>query len=174
VGGIATLSFDTSKFIGPHGACMNASDAQTIFEQRLTEANTRVENVSVADGFDLMFAFYREERADDCPQDADGDMLLYEWGTYDWGQGEFFEIGLTRQFILDGTSDDENIWQLSLRFKFKPDDALRQVGSGERWCDSPQKDHVDELELFVSNSSPFRTVANRRAASVELTYQCAG
>ena len=121
-----------------------------------------------------MFASYRDERADDCPLDADGDMLCYQWGSYDWGEGEFFDLSLTRQFILEGTSEDENIWQLSLRFKFKPDDALRQLGSGNRWCDSPHQANVDELERFVRDSLPFRAVTNRTAASVQLTYESAG
>ncbi len=153
---------------------MKASDARTIFEQRGTEADARLDSVSVAKGFDLLFAFYLEERADDCPLDADGDMLLYEWGTYDWGQGEFFDLSLTRQLMLEGISEDENIWQLALRFKFMPDDTLRQLGSGNRWCHSPHKADVDELERFVRDSLPFRTVANRTAASVQLTYECAG
>ena len=27
-------------------------------------------------------------------------MLLYQWGTYDWGEGKYFQIDITRQFIL--------------------------------------------------------------------------
>ena len=47
----------------------------------------RINQLSAADAIELMAAFYREVRADDCTLDADGDMLLFQWGLADWGTG---------------------------------------------------------------------------------------
>src|SRR5262245_23394573 len=77
--------------------------------------------LSPEDGISLMLAFYQAERADGCEVDEDGDMLLYQWGCYDWGQGESFDFNISRQFV-DAKGDDEGIRQLSLTFKFKPSD----------------------------------------------------
>ena len=33
-----------------------------------------------------MLAFYRDERAEGCRFERDADMLLYDWGTYNWGR----------------------------------------------------------------------------------------
>jgi hypothetical protein len=33
-------------------------------------------------------------------------MLLFQWGTYDWGTGEHFGFNLTRQLIGEGRVDD--------------------------------------------------------------------
>ena len=63
----------------------------------------------------MMLAFYGSVRFDDVDLAADGDMLLYQWGAYDWGEGESFEFDITRQLIL-GTGEDEDIFQLSLTF----------------------------------------------------------
>src|SRR5262245_54775822 len=81
-------------------------------------------SLSPAEGIMLMLGFYQDERADGCEIDEDGDMLLYQWGCYDWGQGESFEFNITRQFIA-ATAEDEDIRQLSLKFKFKTSEPLR-------------------------------------------------
>ena len=81
-----------------------------------------------------MLAFYKEVRARGCPVEKDGDMLLFQYGTYDWkmGEGDFFEFDITRQLIR-GTADDDNMFQLRLVFKFKPTRSLRKLQGG-RWC----------------------------------------
>src|SRR5579871_4801619 len=84
-------------------------------------------------GVSAMLAYYKEHRAEGCSFDRDADMLLYQWGTYDWGRGEFFELDITRQLILDD-GEDVDIWQLRLTFKFKPTGVLRDFDSGNRWC----------------------------------------
>ena len=45
----------------------------------------RIERLAAAEALELMAAFYRDVRAEDCDLDADGDMLLFQWGVYDWG-----------------------------------------------------------------------------------------
>ena len=45
-------------------------------------------------GCDALFDFYRDNRADGAvfEQHDDADMLLFQWGTYDWGEGEHFSL----------------------------------------------------------------------------------
>ncbi len=54
-----------------------------------------------------MIQFYAHERADDCDVTRDHDMLLFQWGTYGWGQGEKFEIDVVHQVVLPDESDDD-------------------------------------------------------------------
>ena len=71
-----------------------------------------------------MLAFYESMRFDDVDLAADGDMLLYQWGTYDWGRGASFEFDITRQLIL-GAGEDEDISSCLSRSSFS-----RQLRSG--------------------------------------------
>jgi hypothetical protein len=48
--------------------------------------------------------------------DEDGDMLLFQYGTHDWGNGKFFELNVTRQFIK--LNEDEP-YQLSMTLFFE-------------------------------------------------------
>lgn len=132
---------------------------------------SQLSSLSPADGIALMLAFYQDERADGCEIDEDGDMLLYQWGCHDWGEGESFDFNITRQF-MDAAGEDEGIQQLSLTFKFKPTDSLRILGDGNRWCHSP--DEISEFRSFIEASAANKAVANTRPAKVALEMQAAG
>ena len=153
---------------------MNAHAAQERFERLLAEGGLALEGLTVPQGLAAMFAFYRNERAEDCPADAAGDMLLYQWGMSRGDDGEFFVLDMTRQFILDGDPEDENIWQLSLRFSFAPTEALRAIESDHKWCPRPRPRAVDYFEGFVRESEAYRTVSDMEPMRVDLDYFNAG
>jgi len=101
------------------------------------------------------FDFYRDERAEGCAVDEDGDMLLFEWGAVDWGEGDHFELSLARQLIFG--PGDGKIWQLKLTYAYEPTAAFRALGAGNRWCDT-----LDALAAFrewVDAADAYRTAA---------------
>jgi hypothetical protein len=118
-----------------------------------------------------MLEFYRSTRAIDCDVEAQQDMLLYQWGIYDWGSGRQFELDVTRQFIR-GAAEDENIWHLSLRFRYPASRVSAGFGKGDRWCTRPQD--TTEFEAFIRTSTAFQALAQRPAETTELAYECAG
>jgi hypothetical protein len=153
---------------------VNAHSSQQTLERLIAEAGLVVDRLTVLQGLAVFFTFYRNQRAEDCPADADGDMFLYQWGMSSAEDAEFFELDLTRQFFLDGDSEDENIWQLSLTFKFAPTEELRAIASGNKWCPRPRPQAVDYFEGFVRNSAAFQAVGDVQPANVELDYFNAG
>src|ERR1700689_2569374 len=107
---------------------MKPLEARDEFERFVTEAGTAVSVFKPIDAVRLMLDFYREERAEGCEVDADGDMLLFQWGTHEWGQhGRFFEFNLTRQFVDEEVEDGENTSQLSLTCYFHPTPELEAL-----------------------------------------------
>lgn len=118
-----------------------------------------------------MLGFYQNDRADGCLIDQDGDMLLYQWGTYDWGKGESFELDITRQFI-ENASEDENIKQLSLTFRFHPTEGFRQIGEGNLWCSSPEG--IEVFRAFIFDSPAFSAISSAESWKVALEFGMAG
>ena len=102
------------------------------------------------------FDFYRDEQAEGCALDDDGDMLLFEWGTVDWGEGEHFELSLARQLIFG--PGDGKIWQLKLTYAFEPTGPFRALGDGNRWCAAPED--LGDYRNAVLDSDPYRTAAD--------------
>jgi hypothetical protein len=99
-------------------------------------------------------------------------MLLFQWGTFDWGRGEHFEVDMTRQVILPDEVDDEAICQLHVTYRFSASPALNALGSGDRWCTSPSD--LPGLERYIATSPVTAALAGRLDASVEVLFEGAG
>jgi hypothetical protein len=143
---------------------MKPSGARKRLLARLeTDADSLVA-LPLADAISAMLAFYAEERAEGCSLDDDGDMLLYQWGTNDWGEGESFEFNIARQFI---NARDE-VSQLSLTYGFAVSKETKTVGDGNKWCESP--DELEKFRRFVTGSKAYKLVSSVLpiAATVEL------
>jgi hypothetical protein len=78
--------------------------------------------------------FYATMPASGLSSSPDGDMLLFQYGVYDWGRGEFFEFDLTRQFTASGNGDDDTISQLHCTTMFEPTPELRAIRPSNTWC----------------------------------------
>lgn len=113
--------------------------------------------------------FYNENRAIDAMSlEEDGDMLLFQWGTYDWGNGKHFEIGLTRQLIPSG-DEDVDIWQLQISYYYLFDEKIHTIDNGEEWCVSPLV--IPKFRDFVLSSPQFTSCMQQSAKSAKLDWE---
>lgn len=151
---------------------MAPGDAQAEFTKRLRARGLELSRVSIDGGFSEAFAFYRDVRPTGCDKNLDGDMLLFQWGTYDWGKGRYFNLDLTRQFILEGTEDDEGIFQLAFTFLYDPSPVLEALRDGNRWCHSLAE--LPEFQRYVTSSEAYRVALGQVPTKVQLTYEAAG
>jgi hypothetical protein len=122
-----------------------------------------------------MISFFKEVRADECPLDEERDALLFQWGVYDWGEGEQFEYNITRQFVFIEDSDDseewkeEAIWQLSLTLKSFPNDPMKSIESGNKWCSSLNE--IDAFKEFIESNKATEEIKNTKSYMVEFYYE---
>jgi hypothetical protein len=141
---------------------MTPASSLQYFLARLEVDEVTLKELTPTDGIEAMLAFYTEQRAKGCSLDNDGDMLLYEWGTYNWGEGEAFEFNITRQFI-----DSKRAFrQLRLRFKFAVSKKTQTCKAGNRWCELP--DNVDEFRRYIRESKAYKLVQTLTPADVIL------
>ena len=150
---------------------MKIENALQEFGKVLASQGKEVEALTPSSGIAAFVSFYRDERVEGCSLEADEDMLLYQWGTHDWGEGEWFELNITRQLTYSDGEDNE-IWQLSLTFKFHPTNALQGFDDGNKWCFDLQQ--VAEFETYINQSAAYQTFSQNRPDAVELNYSCAG
>ena len=148
-------------------------NARQEFERFLGARGLHERDLNLADGCEAFFDFYRDLR----PQGRvfeleDADMLLFQWGTYDWGRGELFSFNLTRQLIVSEDGEDEDIWQLGFTFEFEPDKELTVLGSGNKWCHSLSQ--LFEFREYVYRSAAFTTCTERQIRQIVIEYGVAG
>jgi hypothetical protein len=115
-----------------------------------------------------VLGFYRDVRLAGLA-DVDGDMLLYQWGTFDFGQGLSFRLDITRQFIAVGSgSDDGEMSQLQCVAHFVPADALSAIPVNNRWCHSLAE--VPEFETYITRSAAFSAVKGMTPSRLQLDW----
>jgi hypothetical protein len=92
-------------------------------------------------------------RCDEVDLENQGDMLLLQWGIFDWGKGKSFEFDITRQFMLNSDLiDEENenimegVWQLHLTLRFPIIAEIEGVKNESHWCESPNS--IRDLALL--------------------------
>jgi len=154
---------------------VRAADAQRVFEDRLTARGLRAHELNARTAVEAMLAFYIDVRAEDVDLAEGGDMLLFQWGSYDWGEGPSFEYDLTRQLIVNSsvdTDDDAFFWQLSLTVHFAPGSETASIGRGERWCEHPTE--VDDLRNFIAASPATIYACGSSSNFAELNLEPAG
>lgn len=140
------------------------------FLKQIKSARKRHDSLLPSEGIPLMIEFYSNQRVEGC--EAEGtDMLLYQWGTYDLGNGEYFNLDITRQ-TSEGEDEDDEIKQLSLTFQYRPAKQLRKIGIGNRWCASTEE--LDEFQRFIIESPAYSAVAQIEPEAVELYFEIAG
>jgi hypothetical protein len=121
------------------------------------------------EGIDLIktaIELYSLERIDGATAILE-DMLLFQWGVFDWGDGEYFELDVTRQI---SPSDTDELRQLSCTLYFNPSTVLREIEEGNKWCSSLEE--FNSFREFVLTNEVFKacSVITPEKSSVELEY----
>ena len=149
---------------------MTPTDSAAAFNAFTSANGVELSSSTPRVGLEQMFAFYESVPADGCAG-PDGDMLLFQWGTYDWGEGRFFEINITRQFIEQGAEeDDDEMSQLSLTYRFEPTREREALGEGNRWCSGVEE--LAAFRSFVLSCASCVALADCQASAVALDHGC--
>ena len=96
-------------------------------------------------------------------------MLLFQFGVYDWGHGEYFEFDITRQFIVGGEEGDDAISQLNCTVRYEPSLPLRSIGNGNQWCKS--RDDLADFKAFILSSPAYLTALPITAKQTQIAWE---
>jgi hypothetical protein len=146
---------------------MTPSESLASFQAFSSASGVALETCTPREGIAQMFAFYDEVAPVGC-SGRDGDMLLFQWGTYDWGSGRNFELNITRQFIEEAAQDDDAISQLSLTYRFEPTTELEGIEPGNLICEGSQASTV--VRDFAVTHPAFVAVADQKPKAAKLHH----
>lgn len=150
---------------------MRAVESRKMLEELIRQANLRLDTILPEQLIKVFLDFYANQRSEDCQIDTDGDMLLFQWGIYESILGPNFHLSMTRQFAVGG-DDDAELYQLELDLEYLPTEALVLAGSGNRWCERPEKGQMKDFDEFIRNSLAFQSTRGERPVNVTLDYSC--
>jgi hypothetical protein len=144
-------------------------ELEAAFRQFAGEAGVDLDNDPHPRVFATMLRFYAEVRAEGCDPGDDEDMLLLDWGSYDWGAGRAYEIDLTRQLVLPGRGAEEDLRELHVVYRFPNTGPLASVPQGNDWWGSP--DQIDEFEEALTGNVALVAAAGAEPESVEIYFE---
>jgi hypothetical protein len=147
---------------------MTPSTSVNAFEEFVESRGGALPALTVRTGAAEMLSFYESVSPTGCANE-NGDMLVFQWGTYNWGDGTQFEINITRQFIESAAEDDDAISQLQLTFKFPPDKDTAALGDGNRWCESQSE--TQQFREFIFSSRAFLANADLDPPGVSVHHE---
>lgn len=118
-------------------SAMNSRESADVLDAMLRDAGIDVDAPSAEDVRAVWEVFKRFAAipAEDVDLDADAgaDGLLVQYGTYDWGDGEMFELDFTRQFSYEEDGEYDGMTQLNCTLRFEPAQELRDLGEDNLW-----------------------------------------
>ena len=76
---------------------MRPNESQVAFEHFIGAMHGEMQAIPMSDSVNCFLRFYTEVRASRVADETeDGDMLLFQYGSYDFGNGLDFHFDLTR------------------------------------------------------------------------------
>lgn len=123
---------------------------------------------SLREGSDLMLSFYAEVRVQGCDPADDQDMLLVEWGSFDWGDGRAFEVDFSRQLTLPAARGG-TVWGLHVVYRFAPTGTIGAIPQGNDWWGSA--DRIGEFAEGLQANEALAAVAGKEPQSVEIYFE---
>ena len=98
-------------------------------------------------------------------EEPDDDMLLFQFGCYDWdGSGEKFEINFTRQFL----GKNEEFIQFSYTAKFDPN-KFKALGSFSTW--SIDKDNLNSWITSIKSQEFYNKIKDLKVIDKEICQE---
>jgi len=116
---------------------------------------------------DLLIEFYNSIRVIDVEDNiGDNDMLLFEYGIYDWndGNGTNFSLDFTRQFIFK--MEDEP-YQLRLTLYYPSAEAVG-IDNYNRWSIADQS--INEWASEVKSTVGFKIASSITPKSFDIRF----
>ncbi len=144
---------------------VDPEDIQTGFDHFAAVNGVDPEKDPHATVFDLMLHYYAEVRVNGCDPGDDEDMLLLDWGSYDWGEGRAYEVDLSRQVVIPGRTD-EAVFHLHIVYRFPNTGDLAKVPVGNDWWGTPAS--VDEFAEALKGNPALVLAADAEPLSVEI------
>ncbi|MES2288005.1 MAG: hypothetical protein V4547_20120 [Bacteroidota bacterium] len=148
---------------------MNPLNSAAIFKNFLSENKIDEKNLDISQLVNCFTKFYESIKFDGLTNRLEADMLLVQWGTFDWGEGENFEFNLTRQFIISHSVDDEEICQLSFTAYFKPTEQFHLINSENYWCESINE--LGSFTTFIYASKAYNIVKDLKSLKTNIWFE---
>ena len=138
------------------------------FNQLLKKSKISYNEISVENLIQQQIMFYKEKRVKKVSYENDGDMILVQWGIYDWGAGKYFEFDIARQYIEIDKDGDDAISQFHTTLYFD-NEAFNEIKPGNKWFNSIE--NVGEIENYILQQDFYKILITKTPLKREINWE---
>ncbi|WP_433890760.1 hypothetical protein [Streptomyces sp. CA-111067] len=138
-----------------------------LLEAELRAGQREISNLGVEDVWLAFLRFGRRRFATPNTPDADG--LLFQYGTYSFGELPEFALDLTRQFEI-GHGDLAHYVQVHCEIRFGQDEELKALGSFDSWFFHHSGDDLEDWSQGLSRRQSWAIICSRKPTGTSV-YQ---
>lgn len=151
---------------------MNEQRVIESFQNYLKEKGFEEKSLSLSILPNLFIDYYQDVKFDAFNEEDDGDMLLFQYGTYNFQEERYFQINFTRQFYEVYEDDSHQICQLGVTFFYCPKNFY-DIISFNKW--SANFSNLTDFHNVIIDSDGFKKALNeillKKEIAVELVWR---
>src|SRR5208282_2224013 len=152
---------------------MDQTDARVLLRSLIdvfVDADGKTEeDLTTADLLDLALEFY-EVPCRGCGREDGGDVMLFQCGVYDWGQGTGLLVDFMRQFsIMDTVGDISQVEQLRATLFYPAELAADKDVAIALWTSECAS--LADFRQRVEESAAYRLTENVRAERLKIEQE---
>jgi len=146
---------------------MRTEELTKEFEKRVRASGLALDSLPIADALELMVAFYREVEVTGLVPPPE-DVLKFSWGVSNRGEGEHFEVNLTRVLTTPRAAAPPQVRELELTYRFAPKAEFRPIPRHEVWGYS--RAELPAFATQVRDTEAFAIAQRETALSVSVMF----
>lgn len=132
---------------------MNQTFLENSFVEFLQAKDFNFKEISLKNFLNLFIEYFEEIKFKGFNEENDGDMLLFQYGNYDWGKGRKFEVNFTRQLYEIFPDESHQILQLGITFYYDCE-SFSNVKSFNKW--SCESESLEDFLHIIFDSDGFQ------------------
>lgn len=122
---------------------MNQTILENSFLEFLQGKGLDIQGLSLKIFPNLFIEYVEKVKFSGFNEENNSDMLLFQYGNYDWGNGKYFEVNFTRQLYEIFADGSHQILQLGITFYYDSE-TFSNVKSFNKWSWE-----TESLEFFL-------------------------
>lgn len=145
---------------------LTKNTVEEIFKQKVNASISHDGDINVNRALQLIIDFFNNYEIRNVDLSIpDNDMLLFEYGIYNWqdGKGENYTIGMARQFYIE--ENDNGFSQLHLVLYFNTE-GFEQIQPSSTW--SVGFENTEQWIKHISHTEGFTQAAGKPAKAFDI------
>lgn len=148
---------------------MKPKKIKSCFKKALKDNGFKIKEISPDIVLQTLPKFWKDYEFDNCDKPQQGDMFLFQYGVYNWGNGPSFELDFTRQLSIEIDGEYDYMLQFHITFYYSSANISEEGFEKNFWSSG-----FNNLSAFINKikeSRGYEWAINQKPIKVKIDYE---